>query len=155
MARARMRLYLAISTVGSAVLIFAFFLGATQGSPLAMARWFTGAYALNFVPLMHAALKVAGVSWREFLRRVVAPALSAIAAWAVGTVTADFGVVWQVPAMAATYIGVHLLLDRKALIDLFRFLDPRLIVVRAPTPTDEARSPARPSEEPQEVGRKA
>jgi len=151
LARARMRLNLVVSTLASAVLIFAFFVGATRGSPLAMARWFTGAYALNFVPLMHVALGIAGVSWREFLRRVAAPATAALVTWWVGTATARFGVVAQFPAMAGTYVCVHLMLDRHALIDLFRFLDPRRVVVR-PQQT-ETRGPRQAVEETVEVGR--
>ncbi|MHC4954015.1 MAG: oligosaccharide flippase family protein [Planctomycetota bacterium] len=130
MARARMRRYLAVGISGSSVLILAFVIGAREGSPLAMARWYTGAYALVFVPLVHVALRTAGVRWRDYLRRVAPPAAAAVATWAVGLATARFGVVWQFPAMAATYVGIHLILDREALLDLVRFLDPRRIVVQ-------------------------
>jgi len=152
MARGRMRRYLAAAVAGSAVLIFAFFMGARQGSPLAMARWYTGAYSLIFLPLMHVVLRTAGVAWGDFLRRVAPPAMAAVATWLVGTATARMGVAWQFPAMAATYVGMHLVLDREALLDLFRFLDPRRVVVPAPV---GGRGESSPSDEATlEVGRK-
>jgi PST family polysaccharide transporter len=131
MALDRMRRYLAISIAASCVLILGFIMGALQGSPLAMAQWFVAAYLLIFAPLVAIALRTAGVRWSEFLVRAGPPAVSAIAAWCVGTATARLGVGWQLPAMAVTYLAAHMLIDRSALIDLFRFLNPRRIVVPA------------------------
>jgi len=145
MARARMRLFVAVSTGATIVLAAAYVIGAHQGSPLAMAKGFTAAYLVVFVPLMSVALRVAGATWREFLERVAAPAVAAIVAWAVGVAVAGFGVAVQFPAMGITYLGVHWIIDRDALLDLFRFLDPRRVVVgaavaepREAPPTDDA-----------------
>ena len=130
MARARMRLFLGVSTMAAIVMAAAYGIGAWQASPLAMAQWFTVAYGVVFVPLISVALRVAGATWTEFLHRVAAPAVSAVAMWVVGVVTARFGVVVQFPSMAAVYLGLHWFLDRAALVDLFRFLDPRRVIVR-------------------------
>ena len=83
----------------------------------------------HWLPLVAVALRTAGVRWSEFLVRVAPPALSVVAAWGVGAATAQFGVAWQLPAMAVSYLTAHMLVDRSALLDLLRFLNPRRIVV--------------------------
>jgi PST family polysaccharide transporter len=130
LAHARMRRYLTISTIASTVLILAFCIGAMRGTPGAMARWYTGAYCLVFVPQLHFVLRTAKVGWGEFLGRIAPTAFSAVAMLAAGRATGELGFVPQFAAMALTYVGIHLLLDRHALFDLFRFLDPRRVVVR-------------------------
>jgi len=145
LAHARMRLFLAVSSVSMAVVIGSFFLGVRGGSPDAMARWYVGAYALIFLPSIHFILRTAGVRWGEFLGRVAPPALSAVAMFAVGLATRRFAFGVQACSMVATYLGVHLVLDREALLDMFRFLDPRRVVVRVEVPEDDFASAAEPA----------
>lgn len=125
LARARMRLYLAWGVIGGAVVLGAFALGARLGSPLRMAQCYAVATALLFLPCIALHCRVAGVPLRRYLARIRVPVLAAAAAWAAVQVLPALPFPATFAAMAVFYSAVHVLLDRPAFLDLFRFLHPR------------------------------
>ncbi|HEX5137087.1 MAG TPA: lipopolysaccharide biosynthesis protein [Planctomycetota bacterium] len=125
MAGGRMRLMLRMGVFNTAVVCAAIIAGALQGTPLAVARWYAGSVALLFLPTILIALRACGIPVRLFFGRVGPPAVSAIAACLVIAALPSLPVPGRLLLTAGTYCAVHAAIDWRALLDLFRFLDPR------------------------------
>jgi len=125
LARGRVRLHLALGAGSGAVILLAFTGGAMQGTPVAMARWYAAAYALLFLPTMAVTMRVCGLTLKDLLRRIAVPAAAATVAFGAGLLARDLPFVATACAVGAAYSVAHLLLDRTAFLDLFRFVDPR------------------------------
>ena len=124
-ARGRLGTFHAWSALTGGLLCGAYLLGAWGGgTPLAVARAYAALYAALFVPTMAITLRQAGIGTGALFNRLAVPAIAAIsaylAAWTVPS--APFPI--AVAVMAATYCVVHLLLDRRAFVDLFHIAGP-------------------------------
>jgi len=124
--REKMGTFFSWGVVTGILLCGAIVFGAWRGgTPLAVAKAYAVMYAALFVPWMAITLRQAGIGMGALFNRIAVPAIAAIsaylAAWTVPT--APFPV--AVAVMAAVYCVVHLLLDRRAFVDLFRIADPR------------------------------
>jgi O-antigen/teichoic acid export membrane protein len=111
--------------VNAAVLCGAILFGALEGDPLSVARAYAVAVAVLFLPTLALALRVAGIGFAALLRRIAAPALSAAAAWGAVAALPGLPLLATLGVLGTVYAAVHLVLDRAALVDLVRFLDPR------------------------------
>jgi len=125
MAAGRMRLMLRMGVLNATVVCTAIVVGALQGTPLAIARWYAGATVLLFLPTILVALRAGGIPVRLFFGRVAAPAASAVGAGLAVATLASLPLPCRLLVAAGAYCAVHAAIDWRALLDLFRFLDPR------------------------------
>ncbi len=125
MARGKMGRFFSLGLANGVVFCGAFVAGAWQGSPLAMAWWYAGAYAVLFFPTMLVSLRTAGIPFKEFIGRIAIPAVSAAAAWLAAWAVPGTGLPVAIVVMGCAYALVHSVLDRHAFVDLFRFMNPR------------------------------
>lgn len=125
LATGRVRTMFLLGLFNSAAVCAALLAGALRGTPVAVAEAYALAIAVLFWPSIHLALRAGGIPAAEFLRRVAPPAISAAAAAAAARLVGAATLPAAAAVVAAVYLSVHLLLDRRALGDLFRFLDPR------------------------------
>jgi len=112
-------------TVNAAVLCGCIVAGALRGRPLDVARAYAIGSAALFLPTLFVATRTAGIRLRDVLARIAAPAVAAAAAAFAGTRLPSGSFAATVAVVGVVYVGVHLALDRRALFDLLRFLDPR------------------------------
>ncbi|MGQ0612761.1 MAG: lipopolysaccharide biosynthesis protein [Planctomycetaceae bacterium] len=125
LASGRTRTMFLWGTLNAAVVCAFIVFGALRGSPLDVARAYSIAIALLFFPSVAVALRAGGISLRAFFGRVAAPALSATAACLLVRWIPGLTGLRAPLAAAGLYVTAHLLLDRRALLDLLSFLDPR------------------------------
>jgi PST family polysaccharide transporter len=125
LARGEVRRMFLIGLANGAVVCGALVFGAMRGSPVEVAKAYVAAILVVFGPTMHLALRTGGIPTGLFLRRIAPPAISAAAAAGASLALGASSLPAAAAVVGSVYLVCHALLDREALRDLVRFLDPR------------------------------